>query len=246
MGRAACDKAMSFGNSVIIVASPRPRVGKTLLARLLIDFYAHEGRPVAGFDLNPGEGALMRFLPEQARSASIGNIQDQMALFDRLVADDGTTNVVDIGHELFERFFALANEIGFAEESCRSAILYVMTPDRAAIDAYISLRDCFPNATMAPVFNEVFGPAYLPARYPLHSGDAQVMRLPALAPGLRKYIELPPFSFADARLAAATAIPLGVHIELQRWLRRIYAEFRELDLRILLASLQSPSQLSSQ
>ena len=34
---------MSFRNSVTIVASPRPRVGKTLLARLLTDFHLHEG-----------------------------------------------------------------------------------------------------------------------------------------------------------------------------------------------------------
>ncbi len=38
-------------------------------------------------------------------------------------------------------------------------------------------------------------------------------------------------------------IPLDVHIELQRWLRKIYLEFRELDLRILLADLQSSIRL---
>ena len=65
------------------------------------------------------------------------------------------------------------------------------------------------------------------------------MRFPALAPGLRKYIETPPFSFSDSRLANAKNVPLDVHIELQRWLRKIYLEFRELDLRVLLADLQS-------
>jgi hypothetical protein len=66
-----------------------------------------------------------------------------------------------------------------------------------------------------------------------------------LAPGLRRYIEKPPFSFADSRLANAKDIPLDVHIELQRWLRKIYLEFRELDLRILLADLQSSIRLQS-
>ena len=64
-----------------------------------------------------------------------------------------------------------------------------------------------------------------------------------LAPGLRKYIDKPPFSFSDLRLANAKDIPLNVHIELQRWLRKIYLEFRELDLRILLADLQSTIRL---
>ena len=72
-----------------------------------------------------------------------------------------------------------------------------------------------------------------------------MIRLPALAPGLRKYIETPPFSFTDSNMANAVGIPLDVHIELQRWLRRIYLEFRELDLRILLADLQSSMRLRS-
>jgi hypothetical protein len=40
-------------------------------------------------------------------------------------------------------------------------------------------------------------------------------------------------------MGAAVGIPLNAHIELQRWLRRIYLEFREVDLRLLLADLQT-------
>jgi hypothetical protein len=35
-----------------IVASPRPRVGKTLLARLLIEFFYASDRALIGYDLN--------------------------------------------------------------------------------------------------------------------------------------------------------------------------------------------------
>ncbi|MGA7387640.1 MAG: hypothetical protein WBW99_06895 [Pseudolabrys sp.] len=58
---------MSFRSSITIVASPRPRVGKTLLARLLADFHLHEGRSVAAFDLNVGERTLVQFLPKRPR-----------------------------------------------------------------------------------------------------------------------------------------------------------------------------------
>ncbi|MGH6682961.1 MAG: hypothetical protein ACRECA_03380, partial [Pseudolabrys sp.] len=77
---------MPLPSSVIIVASPRPRVGKTLLARMLVDFHLHEGRAAAGFDLNSGEDTLAQFLPEQAATAAIGDVAGQMALFDRLIA----------------------------------------------------------------------------------------------------------------------------------------------------------------
>ena len=92
---------MSFRSSITIIASPRPRVGKTLLARLLADFHRHEGRAVATFDLNAGDKTLEHFLPEQTTTASIRDINGQIALFDRLVADENTTKVVDLGHESF-------------------------------------------------------------------------------------------------------------------------------------------------
>src|SRR5882757_7672669 len=101
---------MSFRTSVTIVASPRPRVGKTLLARLLTDFYVYEGRKVAAFDLNAGDNTLAQFLPERAATAEIADIQGQMALFDHLIADDETNKVVDLGHESFASFFAVAKQ----------------------------------------------------------------------------------------------------------------------------------------
>jgi hypothetical protein len=240
---------MSFRNSVTIVASPRPRVGKTLLARLLTDFHLHEGRSVAAFDLNSGEGTLAEFLPEHAVASEIIDIKGQMALFDRLVTDDDTTKIIDLGHDSFESFFALANQIGFAEEARRRgiapAILFVVTPDRTSVEAYRSLHSRLPQAALTPVHNEMLGSAQHRDKYPTAGSGATQVKFPVLAPGLRKYIEKPPFSFADARLANAKDIPLDVHIELQRWLRKIYVEFRELDLRIMLADLQSSIRLQS-
>jgi hypothetical protein len=239
---------MSFRNSVTLVASPRPRIGKTLLARLLIDFYLSEGRSVAAFDLNSGDNNLTRFLPEYVTTAGIGDIKGQMELFDRLVANDDAAKVVDIGHETFEAFFTLASQIGFAEEarkrSIATAIIYVMTPDATSVEAYKNLRTRLGPMTFAPVHNEIFGNAEYRGKYLITETSAALMRLPALAPSLRRHIDRPPFSFADSSLASAGNVPLDAHIELQRWLRRVYLEFRELDLRILLTDLQSSIHLS--
>jgi hypothetical protein len=237
---------MSFRHSVTIVASPRSRVGKTLLARLLTDFHAQEGREVQAFDLNSGGGTLAAFLPERTMVSEIADIKGQMALFDRLIADDGVTKVVDLGHESFESFFALASQIGFAEEAHRRAIapaiMFVITPDATAVEAYRSLRRRFPQVTIAPLHNESFGPTQHRDKY--DTGGTTTTHLPLLAPGVRKYIDAPPFSLADAALADSR-IPIAVQVELQSWLRRIWREFRELELRILLADLKSPIGLGT-
>lgn len=230
---------MSFRNSVTIIASPRQRVGKTLLARLLIDYHLQEGRSVKGFDLNSGEDTLAAFLPAHAIASGIGNIKGQMALFDRLIVDDDISKIVDLGHDSFEAFFALADRIDFAGEARKRAIapaiLFVLTPDHASVEAYRSLRKRFPRAMLTPVHNVMLGSAQYRDKYDLIGSGETVVRLTMLAPALRKYVDKPPFSFADSRLAAA----FDVNVELQRWLRKVYLEFRELDLRILLADLQS-------
>ena len=240
---------MAFRNSVTIVVSPRPRVGKTLLARLLTDFHRHEGREVVAFDVNSGDDTLAQFLPAQANPASIADVRGQMALFDRLIADDGVSKVVDLGVESFSAFFALAGKIGFAEEArhraVAPAVLFVMTPDRTAVEAYRHLYDRFPALMLEPVHNEILGP---PPRHKymfIGSGTVTV-RVPALSRGLRRYIETPPFPFADLHRADRLGVPLDVYDDLQRWLRRVFLELRERELRILLADLQSAFKFQSQ
>src|SRR5215467_14545197 len=200
---------MSFSSSITIVASPRPRVGKTLLARLLADFHQQQGRTVATFDLNAGDKTLEHFLPDQTTTASIRDISGQIALFDRLVADEDTTKIIDLGHESFESFFAVTHQIGFVEEarsrSIGVAILFTMTPDKTSVDAYRNLRARFSHATLAPVHNEMLGPAQHRDKYPLASGSPVVL-IPVLAPGLRRYIETPSFSFANSD---AVGVPIS-------------------------------------
>ena len=149
---------MSFRSSITIVASPRPRVGKTLLARLLADFHRHEGRAVATFDLNAGDKTLEHFLLEQTTTASIRDINGQIALFDRLVADENTTKVVDLGHESFESFFAVTHQIGFLEEASRRGIepimMFLIDPDQKSSAAYSILQRWFADISLLPVRNQ--------------------------------------------------------------------------------------------
>ncbi len=114
----------------------------------LLTSIRNEGRPVAAFDLNSGEGTLAQFLPEQVTTATVRDINGQMALFDRLIADEDTTKVVDLGHASFESFFSVAHQIGFVEEARRRAvavaILFTVTPDQTSVDAY---RICATNSS---------------------------------------------------------------------------------------------------
>jgi hypothetical protein len=240
---------MPLRNFVTIAASPRPHVGKTLLARMLMDFHLQNDRKVAAFDLNVRDAALTQFQPKHTVYSGIEDITGQMALFDALVADDGAYKVVDLGHEEFEKFFLVAQDIGFAEEAAKRSVavvvLYVASPDAASVEAYAALARLFPQATLVPVHNELLGSAQHRGHFPVHGKGSALLHLPLLAPGLRRVIEQRPFSFVETSGSAAADVPLDVHIEIQRWLRKLFLEFRELELRVLMADLKSSIQVQT-
>ncbi len=119
---------------LFIVASQHPRVGKTLIARLLIEFFRSQGRPVAGYDLDPREPTLAGYFPKLVDTVDIADTQGQMALFDRLLANDRQSTVIDLGYGVFEQFFKVMAEIGFEREALRCGIepivLFPPTPRR--------------------------------------------------------------------------------------------------------------------
>lgn len=233
---------MSLRNFITVVASPRPRVGKTLVARLLADFHLHNGRTIAAFDINPDDPALTQYIPEHCAPADVTDIHGQMALFDRLVADDGSYKIVDLGHPAFKAFFDVARQIDFAAEVRRrglaAIILFVATPDATSVEAYAQLRRDFPQAAIVPVHNEVLGVPQHRDKFAAPGPGSAALHIPTLAPGMRKVVDRRPFSFSDTRHTPLD-VPLEIHIELQRWLRKIYVEFREMELRVLLGDLQN-------
>ena len=131
---------MSIRHSVYILSSPRPRVGKTLLSRLLIDYHKHEGREFGAFDLNSDDHTLEQFAHDDVTAANIGSVKGQMALFDSLVSEQGGGKVVDVGGDAYKNFFDVAYRIGLVEEAHKRdiapVILFIVSSDKQAADAY--------------------------------------------------------------------------------------------------------------
>ena len=86
-----------------VICSPCRRVGKTLVSRLVAEFYVVNDRPVAAFDLADEGPQLADYLPGITTIADIGDTRGQMAFFDRLIADDVGARIVDLSHRVFKR-----------------------------------------------------------------------------------------------------------------------------------------------
>lgn len=223
---------------VFIVTSSRPRVGKTLIARALTEFFPAQRRPVAAFDINPDDFKLADGLPAYAVPASISDTQGEMALFDRLIMADEVPKVVDLGHATLERFCAVLGDIDFLGAARRSGVapmvLFVADADPRSRQGYAMLCERFPYLPMVPLFND-----YLPRfeayrdRFPPTPRGGEAIQVPSLTPVVRSVVDRPGFSFLA--YAIKTADPTS---ELYEWIRRMFLSFRELEVRLLLGGLQ--------
>jgi hypothetical protein len=219
-----------------IVASQHPRVGKTLVARLLLEYFRLSGRPLVGYDLDPREPALAPHFPNLAWTVDIADTRGQMALFDRLIADNWRTTVIDLGYGLFDQFFTVMAEIGFELEARRQLIdpivLFITDGAPATARTYAKLRQRLPETTFVPVHNEAASFMFMAQDFPPTRPECGVIRIPRLSPIVRGVIDRPGFSFG-AYMDNQPGGPTEVHT----WIGNIFAEFRELELRLLLGEL---------
>jgi hypothetical protein len=226
-----------------IIASPHPRVGKTLLARLLIEYLRADDRPLVGFDLNPREPSLSSHFPHLVWTVDIADTRGQMELFDRLITDDFAAKVIDLGYAPFEQFFAVMAEIGFVAEARRHGIepivLFITDRAPATAHAYQDLRELLPRTVFVPVHNEAVSVTLDKVDFPPSRPDCGMILIRRLSPIVRGVIDRPSFSFSTYMLEKP-----GGPTEIHDWVDTIFREFRELERRLLMgyagASLGSP------
>lgn len=215
---------------VMVVCSARPRVGRTLLARLLTEFLLADGRPALAFDANPNDRALSAFLPAHTMTAEIAETRSQMALFDRLVTNDGAGKVVDLAPELSFPFFDLVERLDFVAAARANGIdtfvLLLEEDHRRSAELAHMLANGYSGMPVVPVLNE----AVVPPDFPASAGPS--IKLPALSRYHLGIVNRHGFSFAQY-----LRDPANVQTSLAAWIRRRFLVFRALELRLMLAEV---------
>jgi hypothetical protein len=214
---------------VFIICSPRPLVGKTLVARLLSEFLLLKHGAVNAFDVNLKEPSLLEYLPAITETAEVDDTFGKMALMDRLIVNDGIAKVIDLGFHAFDEFFRMSDEIGFIKEAVRRGvapvILFVADTDRVSARVYPMLRQQIPPTALVTVDNEHVVRGELPEAM----AQGRILRIAALPVFLKTYIDRLTFSFTDyLRDEKDTST------ELHQWTRENYFSFRELELSLML------------
>jgi hypothetical protein len=214
---------------VFILCSPRPLVGRTLIARQLSEFLLLKNGDVAAFDINLKEPSLLEFLPRITETAEIDDTFGKMALMDRVIVNDGIAKVIDLGFHAFDEFFKMSEEIGFMKEAVRRgvapAILFVADTDRVSARGYAMLQEQIPPTALVTVDNEYVVRGELPQAM----AHGRMLRIAALPSFLKTYIDRLSFSFTEYLRNEKDSSS-----ELHQWIRSNYLSFRELELSLIL------------
>jgi hypothetical protein len=214
---------------VYIICSPRPLVGKTLIARLLSEFLLLKDGTLTAFDINLKEPSLLEYLPRITETADIDNTFGKMQLMDRVIINDGVAKVIDLGFHAFDEFFKMSEEIGFIKEAARRGvapvILFVADTDRVSARGHDTLLQQIPSSALVTVDNEYVVRGELPVAF----SHGRLLRIGALPAFLKTYIDRLTFSFTDYLRHEKDS-----STELHQWIRRNYLSFRELELQLIL------------
>lgn len=121
---------------VVIVGADKGGVGKTTIARTLVDYYQSHGISLRAFDTEHPVGVLQRFHPDKTTIVNLEESDDQMKVFDGL--HQAQVTLIDIRAGLLSRTLRSLSLLGFLDGvrdgSLRISVVHVIGSNKASFD----------------------------------------------------------------------------------------------------------------
>jgi len=112
--------------AVIVVGADKGGVGKTTVARTLLDYFVANNVPTRAFDTEAPRGTLRRFHPDLAEVVDVTMVPDQMKIFDTLSTSDAKVTIIDVRAGLLSPTLAALRDIGFLEAAKKGQLTFVV------------------------------------------------------------------------------------------------------------------------
>jgi len=124
--------------AVILVGADKGGVGKTTVARTLLDYFAAHQLPTRAFDTEFPRGTLKRFHPDATEVVDVTSVPDQMKIFDTLTSSQAWVTVIDVRAGLLSPTLQALSDIGFIDSAKKGqvnfAVFHILGPSIASLD----------------------------------------------------------------------------------------------------------------
>ena len=223
--------------TIHFIGGEKGGVGKSLVARLLAQYFIDHNMPFLGFDSDRSHGALLRFYPDYASPVVIDRYESLDTVVESATDDAERRIIVDLAAQTHQPLVQWMEESGMLELAHESGIAvrywHVMDSGKDSVDLLSRLLDRFDNQlSYVLVLNQLRGDDFDILE---KSGQkdralalgAKIATLPRLHDSAMARIDAHSTSFwAAAHSGDKELTGLGL-LERQRvkvWLRKAYAE----------------------
>jgi hypothetical protein len=222
---------MSGWTPIFIACGPLAHAGKTLSARLFLEFCRANGPPPLAFDINPHNAELTATTNGAAEIVNLSTTAGQMRLFEGMLHAGPEARIVDLWHGSYEPFLDLMEQMDFASEAALRDFRLVLLLHGCSLedlDVHAEqLRTRITPAETIVVLNghicETAGSAF--ARFE-HS-----LAIPPLAPSILRRLERMRLGLVEGTNAERGLPSMVARSCLRDWLTQIFAQFHCIELR---------------
>ena len=236
--------------AVILVGADKGGVGKTTVARTLLDYFNAHQTPIRAFDTESPRGTLARFHPDVTEVVDVTQVPDQMKIFDTLGTTQATVTVIDIRAGLLSPTLQALSEIGFLDAAKKDqitfAVFHILGPSIASLQEIAETSQFVGDASYFLVKNHINETSFFewdPATYDSYFKqiqNAEEITIPKLNEMACEQVEVssvPYVSFVANKGAqgepAANSFVLRGYV--RHWLGNVWAEYDRVKLVDLVA-----------
>src|SRR6202165_499774 len=225
---------------VIVVGADKGGVGKTTVARTLLDYFSANNVPTRAFDTESPRGTLKRFHPDATEIVDMTTTSDQMKIFDTLNAVSPSVTVIDVRAGLLSPALASLRDIGFLDAAKTGqitfAVFHILGPSIASLDEIDETAAYLGDAKYFMVKNFINNTHFFEWDEATHSSyfkrvkDAVEITIPKLPEMAMEQVELASVPFASFMANKKTkGDPANYSFVLRgyvrHWLGNIWAEY---------------------
>jgi hypothetical protein len=237
--------------AVILVGADKGGVGKTTVARTLLDYFGAHQAPTRAFDTEAPRGTLKRFHPELTEVVDVTEVPDQMKIFDTLGSAQARVTVIDVRAGLLSSTLQSLNDIGFLESAKKGqitfAVFHILGPSIASLEEIAETARFVGDANYFLVKNFINNTSFFewdPATYNSYFKQikgAEEITIPKLNEMACEQVEVagvPYVSFVANKNGKGEAANYSFVLRgyVRHWLGNVWGEFD----RVKLADIVSP------
>ncbi len=231
--------------AVVLIGADKGGVGKTTVARTLLDYFAHQQLSARAFDTEVPRGTLKRFHPNITEVVDINHVPDQMRIFDTVSSTDATVSLIDVRAGLLSPTLRALSNIGFIEAARNGDItlvlFHVLGPSIASLEEIAETAAYLGDAKYFIVKNYINGTQFFAwdeatqATYFKRKTEALEITIPKLVEMATEQVELASVPFAafianKKQSAEAASYSFVLRGYVRHWLDGVFAEYDRVGL----------------